>query len=79
MFYQPVESCSSGQSVAKTVSTQSTGGFYHPDVSPLVGTHFEPDPRLAEEVVLWHCAVLEDDVAGGGGADAELVLLLAER
>ena len=42
-------------------------------------THFEPDAGLAEEVVLWHCAVLEDDVAGGGGADAELVLLLAER
>ena len=44
-----------------------------------VVTHFEPDAGLAEEVVLWHRAVLEDDVAGGGGADAELVLLLAER
>ena len=41
-------------------------------------THFEPDAGSAEEVVLWHCAVLEDDVAGGGRADAELVLLLAE-
>ena len=41
-------------------------------------THFEPDAWLAEEVVLWHRAVLEDDVAGGGGANAELVLLLAE-
>ena len=40
--------------------------------------YFEPDAGLSEEVVLWHCAVLEDDVAGGGGADAELVLLLAE-
>ena len=43
-----------------------------------VVTHFEPDAGLSEEVVLWHRAVLEDDVAGGGGADAELVLLLAE-
>ena len=41
-------------------------------------TPFEPDAGSAEEVVLWHRAVLEDDVAGGGGADAELVLLLAE-
>ena len=43
-----------------------------------VATHFEPDAGLSEEVVLWHRAVLEDDVAGGGRADAELVLLLAE-
>ena len=29
--------------------------------------HLEPDPGLAEEVLLRHRAVLEDDVACGGG------------
>ena len=41
-------------------------------------THLEADPGLAEEVLRGHRAVLEDDVAGGGCPDAQLVLLLAE-
>src|SRR5439155_22094243 len=34
---------------------------------------------LAEAVLLRHAAVLEDKLARRGGADAELVLLLADR
>lgn len=40
---------------------------------------FESRSGLAEEVAFGHDAVLEDEVAGGRAADAELVLFLAER
>ena len=38
--------------------------------------NLEPHPRLSQQVLLRNLAVLEDYVAGGGGPDPQLVLLL---
>ena len=38
--------------------------------------NLEPQPRLSQQVLLRDLTVLEDYVAGGGGPDPQLVLLL---
>lgn len=41
--------------------------------------YFEAHPRLPKQVLLGDPAVLKDEVSCGGGPDAQLVFLLAQR
>ena len=49
------------------------------EVSCLKTDIFTVTPYLTEHSLLWHTTAFKDQLTGGGGTDAQLVLLNRER